>query len=123
VDLSIQIPREVWLVPTNYSLAEETRNDILRAVLEEATDQMAPLVDPYMKHDRGTLSEEVSISDDGVSFDPKTNKGALYINFQEEAYYGCKDMNDFPYHDVEIPFFIDPRTLTLTLTFMDEQGA
>ena len=66
------------------------------------------------------LATDVSIGEDEATFDPKTSTGSVWIHFQEEAHYGCKDMNDFPYHDEETLFEADPKSLTMTSYFKNE---
>jgi hypothetical protein len=75
-----------------------------------------------MTHDRGTLTGDIELADEAggpVSFDKSTNEGVVFIHFQEEAYYGCRDMDDFPYHDEEVRFSLDLKGRTISIHFPD----
>ncbi|CAN5422584.1 hypothetical protein BH09VER1_BH09VER1_29750 [soil metagenome] len=124
MDLDITIPDNVASVLSTYELKDLTVADILAGVIDEHTEEMSPHVDFYMTHDRGTLTGDVELdaeSDGPVIFDSTSNKGTLYIHFQEEAYYGCRDMDDFPDHDEEVSFSLDLKNRMISIHFPDPQ--
>jgi hypothetical protein len=103
-------------------LKQSTREDLLRTELACHCDDLGPLLGPYCQDKlRGTVFEDtIEIAEDGVLLKDETH-GTVFIEFSEEAHYGCKDMNDVHDHSPEIPFTLDLSGGTLVLHGMEEQ--
>lgn len=122
MDLEINLPKEITYVLSAYKLRKETVGELLHAVMSQHTREMKTKVDGYMKYDRGTLAEEITlgaVEDNAVEVE-ENGVGSVYIFFQESYFDGCGDKDDHPEHEHEVPFTLDLSKSTLTMHFYDK---
>lgn len=91
---------------------EECRELIAQDMLEHP-QVLETMLAPFCVYPRGTvMAGEFKIDAEMMGLDGKS--GTVVIEFTEEAYYGCRDMDRVEVRDEEISFSIDPTGKTLT---------
>ena len=123
MDLKIHLPRELTYVLSNYRLRTETVGELLHAEMSMHTKEMETKVSGYMKYDRGTLANEITlgdVDDDAVEVEANGIDGSVYIYFQESYFSGCRSMDDHPDHEHQVPFTLDLAKGLLTMQFYDK---
>ena len=127
MDHVVRLPAELCanlLDPDREFDEEEEDMQALWDVLSEETEEMARYIEPYLTLIRGTIGSDVAITpieDDGIIFDPGLKTGHIYIEFDEESYMGCRDLDQHETRQPQIPFVIDYEAKTMTLKFLDPQ--
>jgi hypothetical protein len=120
----IPLPPELVGVLSSHIYTDETKKHALYDFLETQTSEFISHLRAYrLDNIRGEIDDHsvelAEFENDAISL--TDNNGAIWIVFMEEAYYGCKDMNNVQEHDEEITFTIDCSSGIITLHFMDEQ--
>lgn len=97
-----------------YDFLEETKSEVLFSLDYSAyrSDKCRGEIDS----DSFRITE---IEDDGICF-KDTLKGEVYVEFEEYAHYGCRDMNNSHDHQVGIPFKILPDSELIEFTVLEE---
>jgi len=93
---------------------DEARSLVARDLLDEESGLLG-IMSHYCKDDRGEPAGG------SLNIDPELMgifedfTGAVAVEFQEQAYYGCRDMDIQDDHEVEISFRISVQDRTLIL--------
>lgn len=112
MDLDVALDDEIVELLTKEEIDDEEEDVLLQMLwdaVDNATEGMAKCVAPLMQDMMGTLSGDVSITsleDGGLFLEPDRKHGHVYIEFDEEAYYGCRDLNKFEDHQEQVNFEI-----------------
>ena len=122
----IPIPKELSVVFASQWISAETKETVLYEYFEEFRDEIISHFDlgPYRSDKvRGEVDADsvafTSKENDGIVMHD-FNSGAVYIEFDEEAYYGCKDMNTFYDHQEKTPFRIDPEMEIIEFDLLED---
>lgn len=88
--------------------------------IADLCENFEPLLTAYRHDERGTIDAcDIKVAEDGVELGPGL-RGAVCLDFEESAHYGCRDMDKQYDHNVKIPFHIELEESVLVLAFRDE---
>lgn len=110
MDHSIQLPDELVMLLKSDIYSNQTRVGAIHDFISNILGEFYQYLRAYQSDEaRGTICDDslelVDLENDGVEFSAET--GIFHITFSEEAWYGCRDMNNFHEHEENIPFTID----------------
>ena len=85
----------------------DTACELIAGDMEAEKSTLGSLLDHYCQEDRGTVDESsISVERDNLHFDQNFD-GSVVINFQEDAYLGCRDKDVHEDRSPQIGFKID----------------
>jgi hypothetical protein len=122
MDHEISISKELAVILARSELQPSTKADLIRCELLDRCDIFEPLLRPYRKDSiRGTILEDtIKIPDDAITVKDDLT-GVVGFEFDEEAYYGCRDMDSLHDHYEDMGFTIYFDREVIVLHGMDEQ--
>lgn len=119
-----RIPLSEGLIAQLRALGErEPDQDLLDAVgleIAEVCEHFEPMLSAYRHDERGTIDScDIKVAEDGVELSGDLS-GAVWLDFEESAHYGCRDMDHQYDHNVRIPFQIVLEDSVLILAYTEE---
>lgn len=119
-----RIPLSDELIAKLRELGEgETEEELLAEIgleIADVCETFEPMLSAYRHDERGTIDAcDIKVAQDAVALGPAL-KGTVYLEFEESAHYGCRDMDRQYDHHVGIPFQIFLEESVMVLAFRDE---
>lgn len=99
-----------------YKADDEDALSLIISDVQDDEETLSRLLDHYCKDERGGVDSSSVMIDSKMSSLDKGLSGHLMINFQEDAYYGCRDMDVHDDHVCEVPFTVDIAAKTITFS-------
>ena len=113
---------ELVAMLTRDDLQSNTKADLIRSDLLRRCHTFDRLLRPYRQDRiRGTILEDtITIPEDAISVEDDLT-GVVAFEFEEEAHYGCSDMNNIHDHYDDMGFTVHLNREVIVLHGMDEQ--
>jgi len=116
----IPISDELAEILTRPDLRTETKEDLIRSMIESRCEELEELLQPYLNDTiRGTIAaDSIKLSDDAVAL-KDDDSGTVWVEFDEEAYYGCRDMDKLDDHTEQLELKVLPYRNCILLRGID----
>ncbi|MBS0658591.1 MAG: hypothetical protein JSR82_10155 [Verrucomicrobia bacterium] len=100
--------------------ADQVLLDEVGLAIADECKNFEPMLSGYRQDERGTIDScDIKVAHDGVELGPGL-AGAVWLDFEESAHYGCRDLDNHYDHNVRIPFHVVLEEEVLVLAFTNE---